>query len=235
MRRFKEHFDKLYNEADSKNGVLDGYFQLRSLYINELPEFFKDIIIKGHLALSFNNIKSFKNFPKKVESLDIAFNNFSSLEGTPECRKLTVTNNPSLFNFEGLEENNKTSLGYISGWRSNFNTLKGLQNLKGIQHLDLNYNFELRSLKYMPHLKKIEHETQLVDFTACHLDSFKYLYDDNDSIDVLEVGRNEFKSLDGLGRVEGIVISANDPPITREQIFGHFRKNNIPLPHHITI
>lgn len=235
MRRFKEHFDKLYTEADSNNGVLDGYFQLRGLYIKELPEFFKDIIVRGRLSLWLNNIKSFKNFPKKIEDLDISFNNFSSLEGIPECNKLTVTTNSALVNFEGLEENNKRSLNTLKGYRSSFNTLRGLQNLERLRYLDLNYNFELKSFKYIPKLKNEYDVTRFVDFTACNLDSFKYLYDNNDMIDVLEVGKNKFKSLDGLGRVNEITIGWNDPPITREQIFGHFRNNNIPLPRSMNI
>jgi len=65
--------------------VIQEDVDLRSLYLEKLPDFLEDVIVKGDFYCPYNSLTSLKGAPKKVGGDFYCHNNsLTSLEGAPK-------------------------------------------------------------------------------------------------------------------------------------------------------
>jgi len=65
--------------------VIQGDVDLSDLYLEKLPDFLEDVIVKGDFFCGNNSLTSLEGAPKKVGgNFYCPYNSFTSLEGAPE-------------------------------------------------------------------------------------------------------------------------------------------------------
>ena len=136
-------------DADSKEGSVDEII-IPELYITELPDFFKDLYVKGDFDVAGNKLTSCKNFPKTLGTRAYVYRNqISSLEGLQRL--------PSI-RFD-IFDNKLTSLEYFNELplprcklmlfgNNQITSCKGLENIF-CEKLIMSNN-EISSWEYLP-------------------------------------------------------------------------------------
>jgi hypothetical protein len=129
MNKFKHHYyNAILKEADSKGGTVED-IDLFDCYLNELPEFFKDLTVTGTFNVEKNNLTSCKNFPKFGAFVWVGYNkikNFDDLESFPSHTFGADAN--SLTSVESLSKfNNELYQIYLG--QNSLSSLKGLENI----------------------------------------------------------------------------------------------------------
>ncbi len=97
-----------------ENIIVEGDLTVSNYGLEELPECFKNMVVKGNFNCSANNLITLKNMPKVLGSIDCSQNELCSLEGAPQeingsfiCR-----DNPHLKSLKGAPEIVKNKTDY---------------------------------------------------------------------------------------------------------------------------
>ena len=67
-----------------ENIIVEGDLTVSNYGLEELPECFKNMVVKGNFNCSANNLITLKNMPKVLGSIDCSQNELCSLEGAPQ-------------------------------------------------------------------------------------------------------------------------------------------------------
>lgn len=171
MKKFqKYYYDKIFKEANASNGIIDDTFDviIKDLYITELPEFFKDLEIKGAFNVANNQLKTCKNFPK-CDEINARYNNLISFEGLtyfPKGEFVASYNN--IRSLEHLSEITDLQIMDFYINNNNIESMRGLEHANRVNMLAIHHN-NITSGKYLP--KKIEY----CDISNNKISSFKYM------------------------------------------------------------
>lgn len=149
MKTFKNYI----KESNLEGGILRGDTWLNRFYIEELPEFFKDLTVYGDFRVHNNSIKSLKNFPHRViGTIDIEFNKLKSLVGLPiKMEGDIIAGDNMLENLDGLPlyMGDKVNTCAIDLTNNEITTLEGLSPKLKLRGLFLGNN-KLKNLKGIP-------------------------------------------------------------------------------------
>lgn len=101
---------------------IDGYVNLHSLHLKEVPEILNDIIITDYLDLSENKIKNLTNFPFSAQSINLSYNPLTSLVGIKQKKVESLgLNSTKITNLEGCPE----EVYFLEISKSTLNSLQG--------------------------------------------------------------------------------------------------------------
>jgi Leucine-rich repeat (LRR) protein len=150
MNKFnRAYYNKILKEADSKNGRIDN-IHLGHSFLKTLPDFFKDLSVTIEFGVSYNMLKSCKNFPKFVGERLFAYeNNISDLEGLSNIPRQTLQmgyNKINSLNYLSLFAENSCNTVAFAG-----NKLTSLKGIENISILELSvYNNQITTWDYIP-------------------------------------------------------------------------------------
>jgi hypothetical protein len=121
-------FKKYFYESDGKTKIIRGVIRFDDLFIDEFPEFMKDILVIGTVSASRTGFTSLRNCPRKIIGcLNLYKNKLTSLEGMPDSMSGGSID---------LSHNKLTSLEYFT------------QNIRQPQSINLSHN-KLTSLEHL--------------------------------------------------------------------------------------